>query len=54
MIKKIKTFIKLALLAGKANAAPPVGPALGQYGINIINFCNCFNKFPEKNTFILF
>ena len=43
MIKKIKTFIKLALSAGKATSAPPVGPALGQYGINIINFCKEYN-----------
>lgn len=43
MIKKIKAFIKLALSAGKATSAPPVGPALGQYGINIINFCKEYN-----------
>ena len=43
MIKKIKTFIKLALTAGKATSAPPVGPALGQYGINIISFCKEYN-----------
>jgi large subunit ribosomal protein L11 len=43
MNKKIKAFIKLALNAGKATSAPPVGPALGQYGINIINFCKEYN-----------
>ncbi|MDR1260066.1 MAG: 50S ribosomal protein L11 [Endomicrobium sp.] len=42
--KKIKTFIKLQILAGEANPAPPVGPALGQQGINILNFCKQFNE----------
>ena len=39
MAKKIKAFIKLALAAGKATPAPPVGPALGQHGVNIAGFC---------------
>ena len=39
MAKKIKAFIKLALPAGKATPAPPVGPALGQHGVNIAGFC---------------
>lgn len=44
MAKKIKTTIKLTIQAGKANPAPPVGPALGQHGINIMDFCNQFNE----------
>ena len=43
MIKKITTVIKLALYAGKATPAPPVGPVLGQYGINLIKFCKEYN-----------
>ncbi|MFZ5390917.1 MAG: 50S ribosomal protein L11 [Patescibacteria group bacterium] len=41
--KKIKTVIKLQIPAGKANPAPPVGPALGQHGLNIQDFCTKFN-----------
>lgn len=41
--KKIKTIIKLQIPAGKANPAPPVGPALGQHGLNISEFCQKFN-----------
>lgn len=44
MAKKIKTVIKLNLQAGKANPAPPVGPALGQHGVNIMDFCNKYNE----------
>ncbi len=44
MIKKIKTKIKLQVPAGKANPAPPVGPALGQHGLPIMDFCNAFNE----------
>lgn len=44
MAKKIKTVLKLNLQAGKANPAPPVGPALGQHGINIMDFCNKYNE----------
>lgn len=44
MAKKIKTIIKLQLSAGKANPAPPVGPALGQHGLNIQEFCTKFNE----------
>jgi len=44
MIKKIKAVIKLALPAGKATPAPPVGPALGQHGINIGSFCKEYNN----------
>ncbi|MFZ5981976.1 MAG: 50S ribosomal protein L11 [Patescibacteria group bacterium] len=43
MAKKIKTIIKLQIQAGKANPAPPVGPALGQHGLNIQEFCTRFN-----------
>ncbi len=41
--KKIKTLIKLQIPAGKANPAPPIGPALGQHGLNIAEFCQKFN-----------
>ena len=43
MAKKVKTFIKLNVPAGVATAAPPVGPALGQHGVNIMMFCKSFN-----------
>ena len=43
MAKKIKTIIKLQISAGKANPAPPIGPALGQHGVNIQEFCQKFN-----------
>jgi large subunit ribosomal protein L11 len=43
MAKKVVTLIKLALPAGKANPAPPVGPALGQHGVNIMAFCKEYN-----------
>jgi large subunit ribosomal protein L11 len=41
--KKVKTIIKLQCPAGKANPSPPVGPALGQHGVNIMEFCKAFN-----------
>jgi large subunit ribosomal protein L11 len=44
MAKKIKAVIKLQIPAGKANPAPPVGPALGQHGINIMGFCKEYNE----------
>lgn len=44
MAKKIKTTVKLYCPAGQANPAPPVGPALGQHGINIMDFCKQFNE----------
>ncbi|MBI3013361.1 MAG: 50S ribosomal protein L11 [Elusimicrobia bacterium] len=44
MAKKIKTQIKLQIPAGSANPAPPVGPALGQHGVNIMDFCKQFNE----------
>nr|AOM64636.1 ribosomal protein L11 [Riquetophycus sp.] len=43
MVKKIIGLVKLALIAGKATPAPPVGPALGQYGANIVMFCKEYN-----------
>ena len=43
MARKIETYIKLQVPAGKANPAPPVGPALGQHGVNIMEFCKQFN-----------
>ena len=44
MAKKVKAVIKLQIPAGKANPAPPVGPALGQHGINIMAFCKEYNE----------
>ena len=43
MAKKIDTYIKLQVSAGQANPSPPVGPALGQHGLNIMDFCKAFN-----------
>ena len=43
MAKKITAYIKLQVPAGKANPSPPVGPALGQHGVNIMEFCKAFN-----------
>ncbi len=43
MAKKIETYIKLQVPAGQANPSPPVGPALGQHGVNIMEFCKAFN-----------
>lgn len=43
MAKKISAYIKLQVAAGKANPSPPVGPALGQHGVNIMEFCKAFN-----------
>jgi large subunit ribosomal protein L11 len=43
MAKKVKAVVKLQILAGKANPAPPVGPALGQHGLNIMAFCKEYN-----------
>ena len=46
--KKVLSQIKLQILAGKANPAPPVGPALGQHGLNIMDFCKQFNAKTQK------
>ena len=49
MAKKIVGFIKLQIPAGKANPAPPVGPALGQHGVNIMEFCKAFNAKTQED-----
>ena len=43
MAKKVEAYIKLQVKAGQANPSPPVGPALGQHGVNIMEFCKAFN-----------
>jgi len=48
MAKKITGFIKLQIPAGQATPAPPVGPALGQHGVNIMEFCKAFNARTQK------
>jgi len=48
MAKKINGFIKLQIPAGQANPSPPVGPALGQRGVNIMEFCKAFNASTQK------
>ena len=48
MAKKIMTIIKLQIPAGQANPAPPVGPALGQHGVNIMEFCKAFNAQTQQ------
>jgi len=54
MAKKIDSFIKLQIPAGKANPSPPVGPALGQKGVNIMEFCKQFNaKTQDKDGMII-
>ena len=54
MAKKIAGFIKLQIPAGKANPSPPVGPALGQKGVNIMEFCKQFNaKTQDKDGLII-
>lgn len=50
MAKKIKTVIKLQIPAGQANPAPPVGPALGQHGVNIMAFCKDYNERTAKQA----
>ncbi len=48
MAKKIDTYIKLQVPAGQANPSPPVGPALGQHGLNIMEFCKAFNAQTQE------
>ena len=48
MAKKIEGYIKLQIPAGKANPSPPVGPALGQRGLNIMDFCKAFNAATQS------
>lgn len=50
MAKKVVGFIKLQIEAGKANPAPPIGPALGQRGVNIMEFCKAFNARTQKEA----
>ena len=50
MAKKIESYIKLQIPAGKANPAPPIGPALGQHGVNIMEFCKAFNAKTQEMT----
>lgn len=48
MAKKVQAYVKLQIPAGKANPSPPVGPALGQNGVNIMEFCKAFNAATQK------
>ena len=48
MAKKIEAYIKLQVAAGEANPSPPVGPALGQHGVNIMEFCKAFNAQTQQ------
>jgi large subunit ribosomal protein L11 len=50
MAKKVMGFIKLQVPAGQANPSPPVGPALGQHGVNIMEFCKSFNTRTQKQA----
>jgi large subunit ribosomal protein L11 len=50
MAKKVLTMIKLQIPAGAANPAPPVGPALGQHGVNIMEFCKAFNAQTQQDA----
>jgi len=53
MAKKVAAYIKLQVPAGAANPSPPVGPALGQHGVNIMEFCKAFNAKTQKDNGIL-
>lgn len=53
MAKKITGYIKLQIPAGQANPAPPVGPALGQRGVNIMEFCKAFNAKTQQDSGLL-
>ncbi|WP_435106356.1 50S ribosomal protein L11 [Arhodomonas sp. AD133] len=48
MAKKVEAYIKLQVAAGQANPSPPVGPALGQHGVNIMEFCKAFNAQTQE------
>lgn len=48
MAKKVQAYIKLQVKAGQANPSPPVGPALGQHGVNIMEFCKAFNARTQQ------
>ena len=49
MAKKVLAMVKLQVVAGKANPSPPIGPALGQHGVNIMDFCKAFNARTAKD-----
>lgn len=53
MAKKVVGFIKLQIAGGKANPSPPIGPALGQKGVNIMEFCKAFNAKTQKDTGVM-
>ena len=53
MAKEISYFIKLQIPAGKANPSPPIGPALGQHGVNIMDFCKAFNAQTQGQDTII-
>ncbi len=53
MAKKVTGFIKLTIAGGKANPSPPIGPALGQKGVNIMDFCKSFNAKTQKDTGVM-
>ena len=54
MAKKVQAYIKLQVKAGQANPSPPVGPALGQHGVNIMEFCKAFNaKTQDQKGYII-
>ncbi len=53
MAKEISSFIKLQIPAGKANPSPPIGPALGQHGVNIMEFCKTFNAQTQGQDTII-
>jgi large subunit ribosomal protein L11 len=53
MAKKVVGFIKLQIAGGKANPSPPIGPALGQKGVNIMEFCKAFNAKTQKDNGVI-
>ncbi|MFZ4712775.1 MAG: 50S ribosomal protein L11 [Bacteriovoracaceae bacterium] len=53
MAKKVTGFIKLQIAGGKANPSPPIGPALGQKGVNIMEFCKSFNAKTQKDMGVM-
>ena len=50
MAKKVRAIVKLQIVGGKANPAPPVGPALGQHGVNIMEFCKAYNAATQDKA----
>ena len=50
MAKEVTALVKLQIKAGQANPAPPIGPVLGQHGVNIMEFCKQFNAKTQKNN----